>query len=180
MERRVAEAFLIFDVYSNKTINKAVIGSVLRFLGCVPTEKEIKDIIKATEMDGENAGNVHLAKFLPHVCQMLILHKMEPASADDLFEAFLLLDPEETGYISKDLFVKVLTEDGEPMNSEEIEEVLLIAVDPLTGMIPYEYYLNQLFHDPKDSIYKVAAEVEAERIARISVKPRFSAMMRMV
>lgn len=144
LERRVAEAFLIFDVYANKTVSIEVIGSILRFLGCAPTEKEVKEVIKATEMVGEHVGNVHLAKFLPHVCQMLIEHKMEPASAEELYGAFSLLDPEENGYISKDLFVKVLKEDGEPMTEPEIEDMLRVAVDPLTGNIPYEYYMNQL------------------------------------
>lgn len=140
----MAEAFLIFDVYCNKMVSVDVVGTVLRFLGCAPTEKEVSEIIKATEMDGENAGNVHLAKFLPHVCPMLIQRKMEPASAEEIFQAFALLDPEETGYIDKDLFVKVLTEDGEPMKEHEIADMLRIAVDPLTGTIPYEFYINQL------------------------------------
>lgn len=144
MERRVAEAFLIFDLYANKTVSVDVIGTILRFLGCAPTETEVKEVIKETEMDGENAGNVHLAKFLPHVCQMLIQRKMEPASAEEIFGAFSLLDPDETGYISKDVFVKALMEDGEPMTAHEIEDMLRVAVDPQSGKIPYEYYINQL------------------------------------
>lgn len=95
-------------------------------------------------MDKQYIGYVHLSRFLQHVCPMIIQRKMKPASAEDLFEAFSLLDPEETGYIEKDLFVKLMTEEGEPFTQQEIDETLPVAVDPLTGKILYEFYLNQL------------------------------------
>lgn len=144
MERRVADAFLIFDIHANKTIDVREVGTVLRFLGCVPTEQEINEVIEATEMEGDNSGSVHLSKFLPHVCQLLAERKMEPSAPEKLFEAFKVLDPERKGVIPKEYMVKMMTEEGEPFTEEELEEMMTVAVDPQTGMIPYEYYLNQL------------------------------------
>lgn len=37
-----------------------------------------------------------------------------------------------------------MTQDGEPFNQEELDEMLEIAVDPHSQNIPYEYYINQL------------------------------------
>lgn len=38
----------------------------------------------------------------------------------------------------------LMTQDGEPFSQEELDEMLEIAIDPLTQTVPYEYYLNKL------------------------------------
>ena len=74
LEKKIAEAFLIFDHHDNKTVDIREIGSILRFLGCVPSEAEVSEVIAATEFEDSN-GTVHLSKFLPHVHQILVEHK---------------------------------------------------------------------------------------------------------
>lgn len=37
-----------------------------------------------------------------------------------------------------------MTQDGEPFNQEELEEMLEVAIDGYTQTVPYEYYINQL------------------------------------
>ncbi|CAD7087918.1 unnamed protein product [Hermetia illucens] len=113
LERRVADAFLIFDHHGNKTVDVREIGTILRFLGCVPTEDEINEIISATEFEDSN-GTIHLSKFLPHVCQLLLERKMEPASPEKLLEAFHVLDPEEKGFLTKEELSTAMMEEGEP------------------------------------------------------------------
>lgn len=46
-------------------------GNVLRFLGCVPTEKEVQAVIKATESQ-DYPGETHLTKFMGHVSLLLM------------------------------------------------------------------------------------------------------------
>lgn len=172
------------------------IGSILRFLGCVPSEAEVSEVIAETEFEDSN-GTVHLSKFLPHVHQLLIEHKwesfeksrelfwrefsyrMEPAAPEKLLEAFQVLDPEGKGYVTKEYMSKIMMEEGEPFSQEELEEMMSTAVDQSSGLIPYEYYLNQLMvkylntfllialnqspkkpqHEPKESIYDIADRV---------------------
>lgn len=74
MEKKIADTFLIFDHNGNKTVDVREIGTILRFLGCVPSEAEINECISATEFEDSN-GTVHLAKFLPYVFQLLTEHK---------------------------------------------------------------------------------------------------------
>lgn len=74
LEKRVSEAFCIFDHHGDKTIDVREVGTVLRYLGCAPTEHEINEVISATENE-ESSGDVHLSKFLPHVCQLLMERK---------------------------------------------------------------------------------------------------------
>lgn len=37
-----------------------------------------------------------------------------------------------------------MVEEGEPFSQEELDEMMAVAVDGQTNLIPYEYYLNQL------------------------------------
>lgn len=37
-----------------------------------------------------------------------------------------------------------MMEEGEPFTQEEMDEMWPVAIDPISGHIPYEFYLNQL------------------------------------
>ncbi|KXJ77661.1 hypothetical protein RP20_CCG006894 [Aedes albopictus] len=143
LEKRVADAFLIFDHHSNKTIDVREVGTILRFLGCVPTEADVNEVISATEFEDSN-GTVHLSKFLPYVSQLIAEHKLEPAPPEKLLKAFRVLDQEGKGFVDREYMTKLITEEGEPFTAEELEEMMAVAVDMATDKIPYENYLNQL------------------------------------
>jgi Ca2+-binding EF-hand superfamily protein len=87
LERKIAEAFGIFDHHGAKTVDIREIGSILRFLGLVPSEQEVSEVIAETEFEDSN-GTVHLSKFLPYVHQLIIERKMEPVPIEKLLEAF--------------------------------------------------------------------------------------------
>ncbi|XP_055845202.1 dynein regulatory complex protein 8 isoform X2 [Episyrphus balteatus] len=143
LEKRIAEAFSMFDHIGNKTVDVREVGTILRFLGCTPTEQDINEIISATEFE-DTRGTIHLSRFLPHVCHLLTERKMEPASPEKLLEAFKVLDPDGKGFLTKEFMSKIMMEEGEPFTQEELDEMMAIAVDAQTGNISYEYYLNQL------------------------------------
>lgn len=146
LERKIADAFLIFDHHGQKTVDVREIGSILRFLGMVPSEQEVMEVIAETEFEDSN-GTVHLSKFLPYAHQLIIERKMEPVPIEKLLEAFQVLDVEGKGFVTKDFMAKIMSEDGEPFSQEELEEMFSCAVDGSSNVIPYEYYLNQLMVD---------------------------------
>lgn len=69
---------------------------------------------------------------------------MEPASSEKLLEAFETLDPENKKYLTKEYFGKLMAEEGEPFSAEELDAMWPVAIDPITGHIPYTFYINQL------------------------------------
>lgn len=164
LERRIADAFSIFDHHGNKSVDVREIGSIIRYLGCVPDENELNEIISATELE-DSSGVVHLSKFLPHIQQILMENKIKPAAPEKLLKAFQILDPEGRGYLTRDSMAKILMEEGEPFTQvmhpqaqlnalqfnkqkfilqEELDEMMAVAVDPATNTIPYEFFINQL------------------------------------
>ncbi|XP_074037914.1 dynein regulatory complex protein 8 isoform X2 [Leptinotarsa decemlineata] len=146
LERRIAEAFEVFDHAGNKSIDVREISTIIRGLGCCPSEAEIQEIIVAVE-NPQTPGSAHLSKFLPYVSQIITEHKYQPASPEQLLEAFHTLDPEGHGFLTKDQISTLMSQDGEPFTQEELDEMLEIAIDPHTQTVPYEYYINQLMID---------------------------------
>nr|CAD7461366.1 unnamed protein product [Timema tahoe] len=110
---------------------------------CCPSEAEIQEILVAVE-DQETSGSVQLDRFLPVVSQIIQENRLQPASPEKLLKAFLTLDHEKKGYLTKEFLSKAVVEDGEPFTQEEVDEMMAIAIDAETGHIPYEYYINQL------------------------------------
>ncbi|XP_060651328.1 dynein regulatory complex protein 8 isoform X1 [Drosophila nasuta] len=169
LEVRISEAFCIFDHHGDKYIDTRNIGNVLRFLGCVPTNKEVNEIIAATD-SVENPGEAHLPKFMAHVSHLLMERKMEPASPQKLLEAFEVLDPENKRFLTKEYFGKLMSEEGEVFNKEELDAMWPVAIDPITDNIPYIFYINKLKH--KTTIYDVAEAVKEELAANEKEKKK--------
>ncbi|XP_046675960.1 dynein regulatory complex protein 8-like isoform X1 [Homalodisca vitripennis] len=143
LERRIAEAFEVFDHGGNKTVDVREVGTIIRSLGCCPSEAEVQEIIVRVE-DQETSGSVHLAHFLPVVSQIISEFKLQPASPEELLKAFQTLDKEGKGVLDRETMSRAMMEEGEPFTQEEVDEMMAVAVSPETGDIPYEYYINQI------------------------------------
>lgn len=74
LERRIADAFEVFDHAGNKTVDVREIGTIIRGLGCCPTEAEVQEVTVGVE-NPETPGSVHLSKFLPYVSQLITEHR---------------------------------------------------------------------------------------------------------
>lgn len=143
LEKKIMEAFEVFDHSAKQVVDVREVGTILRSLGCCPTEAEVQEVILATE-NKEVTGNVPLHTFLPYMCKALIEHRYYPASAEMLLAAFRYFDTEGRGYLTKERFTQLMLEEGEPFTQEEFDEMMQTALDPVTDTITYEYYINQL------------------------------------
>uniref|UniRef100_A0A1B6KUQ2 EF-hand domain-containing protein n=1 Tax=Graphocephala atropunctata TaxID=36148 RepID=A0A1B6KUQ2_9HEMI len=151
---RITEVFEIYDHGGNKTVDVKDVGTIIRSLGCCPTEAEVKDILALVE-DPDNAGSVPLKYFLPVVTQTISDFKMQPSSPEEILQAFRILDKDGKGSLGRHLMSKALMEQGEPLTRDEVDEMMTLAVDPETGDIPYEYYINQLVVNVQPNIYSL-------------------------
>ncbi|XP_013178502.1 PREDICTED: EF-hand calcium-binding domain-containing protein 2 isoform X1 [Papilio xuthus] len=161
LEQKIIEAFEVFDHSGKQVVDVREIGTILRSLGCCPTEAEVQEVILATE-NKEATGNVPLINFLPYMCKAMIEHRFYPASAEILLAAFRYFDKDGRGYLTKERFTQLMLEEGEPFSQEEFDEMMQTALDPVTSNITYEYYINQLMVAPKH-VYEIADMFEEER-----------------
>ncbi|XP_012149883.1 dynein regulatory complex protein 8 isoform X2 [Megachile rotundata] len=142
LDKRLIEAFDVFDSAKTGEIDVRDLGTVIRALGCVVTEAELQEI----QVEVENVENncVPLHRFQEYMSKAINERKYKPAEPEDLLKAFQLLDPENRGYVMRDVLEKAMMEIGEPFSKEEIDNMMAIACDPKTNKINYEHYINLL------------------------------------
>ncbi|XP_063390139.1 dynein regulatory complex protein 8-like [Cydia fagiglandana] len=92
---------------------------------------------------------------------LILCRRFYPADAETLLASFRYFDEEGRGYLTKERFTKLMLEEGECFTPEEFEEMMQIALDPVTDTITYEYYINQLMVAPKTA-YDIADAHTAE------------------
>ncbi|KAM4787481.1 dynein regulatory complex protein 8 isoform 1-T1 [Cyanocitta cristata] len=148
IEKKITEAFEVFDRESNKTVDVREIGCIVRSLGCFPNEAEVQELLAQIEVE-EPGGFVHLEQFLPVMTKVLLERSFRfwPIPEDVILHAFEALDENKCGYITKEDLVKHLTEEGEPFSQEEMEDMLAVALDPETNTLRYRDYLKKLVVD---------------------------------
>ncbi|XP_005992995.1 dynein regulatory complex protein 8 [Latimeria chalumnae] len=143
LQKKITEAFDVFDHESNKTVDVREIGTIVRSLGCCPTEGELHDMLAEIEEE-EPTGYIRFEKFLPMMTKVLMERRYRPIPEDILLRAFEVLDQEKKGYLTKDELVRYMSEEGEPFTQDEMEEMVSAAVDPDKDIVPYREYVAMM------------------------------------
>ncbi|NWS70139.1 DRC8 protein, partial [Crotophaga sulcirostris] len=86
------------------------IGTIIRSLGCFPTEAEVQEVITKVEEES-STGHINLEKFLPVMTKIILSKRFCPIPEDVLLHAFKALDQNKCEYIAKEDLVKYLTEE---------------------------------------------------------------------
>ncbi|KAM9211735.1 dynein regulatory complex protein 8 [Dugong dugon] len=146
LHKKIKEAFEVFDHESNNTVDVREIGTIIRSLGCCPSEGELHDLIAEVEEE-EPTGYIRLEKFLPVMTEVLLERRYRPIPEDVLLRAFEVLDPTKRGFLTKEELIKYMTEEGEPFSQEEMEEMLSAAIDPESNSIHYKDYITMMVVD---------------------------------
>ncbi|KAM9366698.1 dynein regulatory complex protein 8 [Symphorus nematophorus] len=144
VHKRIKAAFEAFDYESNSTVEVREIGTIIHSLGCFPTQAGLQGFIAEVE----EAGYVHLDKFLPAMTKVLLEHKFPPIPEDLLLQAFEVLDKEKKGYLEPRELTKYMTQEGEVFSQEEMDEMLTALGDQEKSLIYYKDLISQLTVDP--------------------------------
>ncbi|CAF1141127.1 unnamed protein product [Rotaria sordida] len=93
-------------------------GTVMRSLGQNPTEAELQDMINEVDADGN--GTIDFPEFLT-----MIARKMKDTdSEEEIREAFRVFDKDGHGFISAAELRHVMTNLGEKLTDEEVDEII--------------------------------------------------------
>merc|ERR1739848_454971 len=124
------EAFSLFDRDGDSKIAAKEIGIVMRSLGQMPTEEELQTIV-----EGVGSDSVDFPKF----CQVMKENK----------KAFRVFDKDGEGFVSCSELRHVMTNLGEKLTEEEIEEMIREADDDGDGQIKYEEFVKMMMDAAK-------------------------------
>ncbi|XP_064239751.1 dynein regulatory complex protein 8 isoform X4 [Aotus nancymaae] len=109
--KKIKEAFEVFDHESTNTVDVREIGTIIRSLGCCPSEGELHDLIAEIEEE-EPTGYIRFEKFLPVMTEILLERRYRPIPEDVLLRAFEVLDTAKRGFLTKDELIKYMSEEG--------------------------------------------------------------------
>lgn len=158
----------MFDKDGDGTITTKELGTVMRSLGQNPTEAELQDMINEVDADGKNAivifffvkielmvtfvflgnGTIDFPEFLT----MMARKMKDTDSEEEIREAFRVFDKDGNGFISAAELRHVMTNLGEKLTDEEVDEMIREADIDGDGQVNYEgkgstiVHLKQLLH----------------------------------
>ncbi|KAG1140411.1 hypothetical protein G6F37_001774 [Rhizopus arrhizus] len=133
------EAFSLYDKKGNSTVSSANLGDLLRGLGQNPTEAEVRELIKETakskNIPESQEFDIDFGTFLSILTRP---DGFKPAgSSQEFIQGFQVFDKEGDGYISAGELRYVLTNLGEKLTNEELDELLKEVEIGKDGRINY-------------------------------------------
>uniref|UniRef100_A0A8B9X5N6 Calmodulin 3 n=1 Tax=Bos mutus grunniens TaxID=30521 RepID=A0A8B9X5N6_BOSMU len=134
------EAFSLFDKDGDGTITTKELGTVMRSLGQNPTEAELQDMINEVDADGN--GTIDFPEFLT----MMARKMKDTDSEEEIREAFRVFDKDGNGYISAAELRHVMTNLGEKLTDEEVDEMIREADIDGDGQVNYEVFFRNCQH----------------------------------
>ncbi|KAH3853236.1 calmodulin-A-like [Dreissena polymorpha] len=137
------EAFSLFDKDGDGTISSTELGTVMRSLGGNPTEAELQDMIN--EVDADGSGMIEFPEFLT----MMVRNMRDIDTVEDLRQAFNVFDKDGTGKISAAELRHVMSNLGEKLTEEEVDEMLREADVDGDGEINYEEFVQLMMSTSK-------------------------------
>lgn len=134
----IKEAFSLFDKDGDGCISTQELGTVMRSLGCNPTEAQLQGLLR--ELDRDGSGSVDFAEFLA----VMARHSGPRSSEEEIREAFRVFDKDGSGKVSASELHHVMTRLGEKLSDQEVDEMIREADKDGDGQVNYEEFVRML------------------------------------
>ncbi|KAJ2060316.1 hypothetical protein GGI17_003844 [Coemansia sp. S146] len=146
------EAFSLFDKDGDGNITSVELGSVMRSVGQNPTEAELQDMINEVDKDGN--GTIDFGEFL----SLMARQSSDNNEEEELKEAFRVFDKDGNGFISAAELRHALTNLGEKLTQEEVDEMIQEADVNGDGQIDYDEFVKMMRGDKPSAAPPAAAQ----------------------
>jgi len=112
------------------------LGVIMKSLGKNPTQEELAVMI--SEVDADGSGEIEFPEFL-----QLMAKKLQTAdSIDEMREAFLVFDRDKSGSVTASELKHVMSNLGEQVSDEEVEEMIREADADGDGELSFDDFLQ--------------------------------------
>ncbi|KAH3844324.1 neo-calmodulin-like [Dreissena polymorpha] len=130
------EAFKMFDIDGDGSVNVQEFVATLRSMGQNPTQLEINEMVKSIDRNGD--GVIDFDEF-----KRLMYHKMKHTdSSEDIMDLFTVLDIDKNGYFTPIDLYKTMASMGEMITMEEAYELMNSTATKEPGTMNYEEFCH--------------------------------------
>jgi len=143
-EEQIAEFKSAYKAHSKDDetpLQNKDLGTVVRSLGFYPSEAEVAQMIE--EWDAEGMGWIDIADFLKLMAKQI---KEPVMTEEEIRSAFRVFDKESNGFISATELRHVLMGVGEPLQEEEMDELIRNAEVDGDGQVNYEEFVSRMLN----------------------------------
>ncbi|EGC32524.1 hypothetical protein DICPUDRAFT_81641 [Dictyostelium purpureum] len=130
------EAFNLYDGNKDGRLEATELANVLRWLGQNPSPNDINDILR------EYGSNNQMT--LDGLFNYLSRKVVDDFDEREIIEAFQVFDKDGKGLIGASDLRHILTNLGERLNEDQVEEMLRQAVGAGDGAINYEPFVRNM------------------------------------
>ncbi|XP_050407258.1 calmodulin [Patella vulgata] len=130
------EAFTLFDKDGDGFVSADELGTVMRALGGTITDAELNEMVASVDTDKNNL--IDFPEFLTYMAKTL----SKKESPDTVLEAFAVFDKDNNGFISARELRHVMTNLGERLTDEEVDEMIREADMDGDGQINYTEFVK--------------------------------------
>merc|ERR1711977_18345 len=134
--------FNLFDKKRTGSIPLSDMGTVLRSLGQNPTEAELQALME--EVDKDKSGTIEFDEF---VDLMARTNKSKDQMEEEIRNAFLTFDADNSGFITREELIETLTTMGDPVDEETITGMIDEADLDGDGKINYEEFTKIMLQE---------------------------------
>ncbi|EDU44376.1 myosin light polypeptide 6 [Pyrenophora tritici-repentis Pt-1C-BFP] len=123
------EAFQLFDKRGNGRVDRGALGDLLRACGQNPTLAEIADLERGV---GNDFDFETFSKILNRPGGF-----REPFDIEEYIRGFQVFDKDRSGFVGKGQIKYILTNLGEKMSEEEVDELFKSTIDASNNEVDY-------------------------------------------
>ncbi|OWF56441.1 Calmodulin [Mizuhopecten yessoensis] len=132
------EAFELFDKDGDGTVTTEELATVMRTMGQNPTDAAVEEMIREVDKDGN--GSVDFEEFIGLMTSYL--QGKDPEA--ELRESFQVFDKDGNGFISAAELRLVMTNLGEKLTDEDVDEMIIEADLDGDGQINYDEFVRMM------------------------------------
>mmetsp|Transcript_4974 Transcript_4974/g.8534 ORF Transcript_4974/g.8534 Transcript_4974/m.8534 type:complete len:150 (-) Transcript_4974:543-992(-) len=132
------EAFSLFDRDGDGAITPKELGTVMRSLGQTPTEAELNELINELIADGQQVID------FPEFLTIMAKKSKEAYTTEEILDAFRVFDKDGNGTITTMELRHIMTNLGEKLTDEEVDEMIREADVQGDGRVVYAEFVNLL------------------------------------
>lgn len=130
------EAFQLFDKRGNGRVDRGSLGDLLRACGQNPTLAEIADLERGV---GQDFDFETFSKILNRPGGF-----REPFDIEEYIRGFQVFDKDRSGFVGKGQIKYILTNLGEKMSEEEVDELFKSTIDASNNEVDYREFVKTI------------------------------------